>query len=147
MKISNIDKLNEYANEKLKDINFNEGMYEVDFCLTAAAPYIRELIINIVKNKEYFGQGNPEPIIYVQNVPIVDFKIQGANKNTVLIKNNGIDYLRYRDTDLAEKIQSGKYKYINIVGRANENVWMNRVTQQIVVDGYELIEEDLMKGF
>lgn len=147
MKISNVDKLNEYANEKLKDIDFNEGMYEVDFCLTAAAPYIKELIINIVKNKEYFGQGNPEPIIYVQNVPIVDFKIQGANKNTVLIKNNGIDYLRYRDTELAEKIQSGKYKYINIVGRANENVWMNRVTQQIVVDGYELIKEDLMKGF
>jgi len=37
---NNVDKLVEYANEKLKDVNFNEGYYEADFVVQGNCSYL-----------------------------------------------------------------------------------------------------------
>ena len=48
----NIDKLISYANEELKDINFNEGVYEIDFIRNSNAPDLKDLI-NVLGKYSY----------------------------------------------------------------------------------------------
>ena len=47
IKTTNIDKLINFANEQLKDINFNEGFYEADFIVNGNCSYLKDLIIDI----------------------------------------------------------------------------------------------------
>jgi hypothetical protein len=47
IKISNIDKLITYANDKLKDFNFNEGFHEADFIIPANYSDITQLVADI----------------------------------------------------------------------------------------------------
>ena len=73
IKTTNIDKLINFANEQLKDINFNEGFYEADFIVNGNCSYLKDLIIDIDEGKEFFGQGNKEPIVVIENI-IIDKK-------------------------------------------------------------------------
>ena len=51
----NIDKFISYANEELKDINFNEGVYEIDFIRNSNAPDLKDLINELGKYSYLWG--------------------------------------------------------------------------------------------
>jgi len=70
IKVSNIDKLIEYANKELKDINFNEGFYEADFIVKGNCSYLSEMIENLDEGRALWGQGNDEPVIVVEDITI-----------------------------------------------------------------------------
>lgn len=68
IKVSDIPKLYEYANKELADINFYEGFYEADFVVNGNCSYLTDLILQINEGKEFWGQGNKEPIVIVENI-------------------------------------------------------------------------------
>ena len=104
---NNVDKLIDYANEKLKDVNFNEGYYEADFIVHGNCSYLSTLISDLDRIKDTFGQGNPEPKIVVEDITIVPTSIQvmGTYQDTVKFNFNGIEYIKFKAKDLIKEFR------------------------------------------
>lgn len=141
IKEKNIDKLIQYANNKLKNIDFHQGVYEIDFQVNGNCSYLSNLIFDIDRYKEVFGQNNPEPIILIENVPIKKLKLVGADKTTINFSFNGIKYVKFKDTELAMKIQENKK--VNIIGQANINEWNGTKSPQIFITDIEFCDDKL----
>lgn len=141
--LSNIDKLVNYANEVLKDINFNEGFYEADFVVEGNCSYLSAMIKDLDRGKPLYGQGCKEPIIIAQNITINpnDISVIGKNADTIRFTFNGITYIKFKATELIDKIRTYSDKIsITAAGRANVNHWGGRATPQIQIDEIEIKE-------
>jgi len=143
----NLAAFHEYANETLKDVDFGESWYEVNFERIAADTDIEDLIIDIAEHEDIWGQGNPEPFIHIRDINITknDIQIMGKTQDTVKITKFGIAYMKFHAKNFIEEL--GKYDEIKleVVGRANLNEWMGRYTPQIFISNYQI--EDNRLGF
>ena len=126
IKESNIPKLIDYANEKLKDVNFNEGFYEADFIVHGNCSYLADMIEDLERGRTLWGQHNDEPIIIVEDITIdsKDISIIGSYKDTVRFTFNGITYVKFKAKALIEELflYNGKLN-ITAAGRGNINEW------------------------
>lgn len=141
LKETNIDKLTSYANEKLADIDFNEGIYNVDFVVKAKTPYLKDLIYSLDDGKKLWGQGNEEPLIVVENIPINknSISIIGQKKNVIRFEFNGITYLKFFAEDVIEEIQNKKDRLVlTVVGKGKINHFNGTETPQILIDDIEI---------
>ena len=138
----NVDKVLDYANEKLKDVDFGETYYDVDFDREARADDLKDIITDIDNYKYLWGQQNDTPLIHVSNILVKrkDIKIMGRLQDTVKIECNGIAYMFFRSKDLIEKISLCSYDEFNIsvVGTANINEFMGKTTPQIFVKDWQI---------
>lgn len=134
----------EWANSQLSDIDFGSNSYDVDYVCNADEPAAMNAVITDIGNhRGIWGQGNPEPILYVPSIPFSprDVVVMGASKDTIKIIHNGIPYIKFKASDFLSELR--KYDddaqlYLNIVGRGNLNEWMGRSTPQMMIDDYEL---------
>lgn len=129
-----------YANEKLKDVDFNEASFEVDFLLDYEDNNLEDIILEIGKYPNLWGQGNPEPLIAIINIPIMRHKymVIGNKNDTIKIEQNGISFIQFRAKKLIEELENKGDCVINIVGKANINEWAGHSTPQITIDSYEI---------
>lgn len=129
----------EHLNCDLAHINFGEGSYDVNFIRDVNSSDLRPLIVALAKANKLWGQGNNEPLIYIQNVPLTSLRVMGQNKDTLKIEANGISYMKFKATELIDQLTLNENDRINIVGRANLNSWGGNITPQIFIDDYEII--------
>lgn len=132
-----------YANDALAEYDFGENSYDVNFLRSADSTDLNDLIMDLGSLSHVWGQGNKEPLIYINPVTIDPSKIyvMGSNKDTLKISINGVDYLKFRATELIEKLQSAPGPVrIEMVCRANINEWMGRRTPQMFIEDYEISE-------
>ena len=132
-----------YANEALKDIDFGENVYDVNFVRGADSKDLYDLVIDLGGQNGIWGQGSPEPVVCVENILCSprNVRIMGSNQDTLKIEYNGMSYLKFRAKDLIEKIN--KYPAdaklsITVVGRCNLNEWGGRVSPQLFIDDCEI---------
>ena len=139
---SNLRAFHEYANEALKDINFNEGMYDVNFIKEPNESDLENLVFDLASDNSIWGQGNPEPMIFIPNIFLdsTDYKIIGANKDTVRFEKNGVIFIKFHAKDLIEELNKCNEIKISIVGKPNINVWMGQESAQIMIEDYEVID-------
>lgn len=145
IKISNIPKLYDYANKELANINFNEGFYEADFIVNGNCSYLNEMIFDLWKGKNIYGQNCPEPIIITQNLTIRpdNIKIIGAYKDTVKITFNNTTFMKFKAKELIEQLQNYPGGFIaTIVGRPSVNSWNGIETPQILIEDIEINKID-----
>lgn len=145
IKESDIPKLYQYANKKLEDINFNEGFYEADFIINGNCSYLNEMIFDLWKGKNIYGQNCPEPIIVTQNLTIRpdNIKIIGAYKDTLKITFNNTTFMKFKAKDLIEQLQNYSGGFIaTIVGRPSVNSWNGVETPQILIEDIEINQID-----
>lgn len=146
IKINNIDKLISYSNEKLANINFNEGFYEVDFIVNGNFSKLPQLIAELDKGKKFFGQGCKEPLIAIENIalPPSSYSIIGKAADTLRFEFNGITYIKFKATELIEELKqkSGSLN-ITIIGRGNINTWGGYNKPQILIDNIEIQETSI----
>lgn len=146
IKNNNIDKLTAYANEKLANVNFNEGFYEADFIVSGNYSELSNLIVDLDNGKEFYGQGNKEPVIIIENitVPISKIQIIGKNSDTLKFEFNEITYVKFKASELIEQIKK-KEGSLNIIvaGRANVNHWGGMSKPQILIDEIEFKETSI----
>lgn len=139
---SNLDKFIKYADEQLKDVDFNENVYEVDLVIDSENKYLSEIVKTLGSLDEIWGQGMEEPLIAIENIHLNKQNIQaiGAKKDTVKFTVNGITYIKFKDETLLEKLT--KYDTMNVIilGRANLNEWMGNITPQIIIENYQIID-------
>lgn len=146
MKASNVSKLTAYCNEKLKDVNFNEGFYEADFIVSGNYSELGNLIKDLDKGKSYFGQGNKEPLIIIENItiPVSKINIIGKNLDTLRFEFNGITYIKFKATSLIEEIKNKTGNLnITVAGRGNINSWGGYNKPQILIDEIEIKESSI----
>lgn len=131
----------EYANEHLKDMDFGENVYDINFEKMATDISLGGLVCEIGEVDGIWGQGNSEPIIHVLSVPVTtsNIRIMGANMDTVKVEYNGMSYLKFHAKDFIQEFKSlGENVQMELIGRANLNEWGGRVSPQIFIDDYEL---------
>lgn len=144
----NGDKLNallNYANSHLKAEDF-ENCYIVDYVLDGS-DYNDELLGSLAAHPEYFGNHIEEPMIVVKNIPLMNIMVMGTNKDSIKISYNGIDYVKFKDTDFIEEVMNNRTKTLTIYGRANLNEWMGKKSVQVFITDYELKEDNSKYDF
>ena len=135
-----------YANEALKAIDFGENMYDVNFIRDSKAPDLGKLVTELGKAGDIWGQGNPQPFVYVYNVMVnpSNIRIMGANQDTVKIEVDGMPYIKFHAKDLIEELKEHTGSFMmEIVGKPNLNEWMGRVSPQMFIEDYEIKEATL----
>lgn len=142
-KESDLDNLNNYANTELADMDFGEAYFDVNFIRSAADEDIRDLIFDLSKYPEVWGQNCPEDRICIKDINVTqnDIQIIGSRQDTLKIEKFGIVYIKFFAKDLIEELRSyGNELKINIVGHANINNWGGRTTPQIFIDACEVLD-------
>lgn len=146
----NLNDFFSYSNQELASIDFNENVYDINFERKANDKDLSDLILAIGSFEHVWGQGVPEPLIYITNIEVSvdDIKIMGKNKDTVRIDNNGISYIMFKANELIDELSAleGKVSF-NIVGKANINEWMGRFSPQIKIESYEIVQEKAFSIF
>ena len=145
IKESDVSKLYDYANKELANINFNEGFYEADFIVNGNCSYLNEMIFDLWKGKNIYGQNCPEPIIITQNLTIRpdNIKIIGAYKDTIKITFNNTTFMKFKAKELIEQLQNYPGGFIaTIVGRPSVNSWNGTETPQILIEDIEINKID-----
>ena len=143
-----IDKFHEWANEELKEIDFGENVYDVDFYEFGDSKILDSIIFDLSKYSSVWGQGNSQPLICVHNIKLTSKNVQicGSRADTVRFNYNGICYLQFHAKDLIEDLAKYDKMNVTVVGRANINEWGGNITPQIFIEDYE-IQEDILTTF
>ena len=143
----NLAAFHTYANEALKDVDFGESWYEVNFERIAADTDLEDLIYDITSHENIWGQGNNEPLIHIKDINITskDIQIMGKTQDTVKITKFGIAYMKFHAKDMIEELKKYPEIKLEVVGRANLNEWMGHYTPQIFISNYQI--EDNTLGF
>lgn len=142
---ANVAKLHELLNTQLADVDFGENYYNINFARWASDDDLPQLINDLARAKNAWGQGCPEPYIYVDSIPLTKIQVMGANEDTVKIEYNGIAYMKFHAQDLIDALRcaEGKGARIKIVGRANLNEYGGKITPQIFIEDYEIDENNI----
>lgn len=135
-----VDAFTQYANEKLKDVDFNEGVYEPDFVFLNGEHTLTEAILSIGSHPEIWGQGNTEPNFVVSNIKLTadDISIIGKNSDTFKFVSNGVTFIKFGAKDLIEDTRGRNNFSLEIIGRANINEWGGTSTPQILIEDYNI---------
>ena len=142
---SNVDKLLDYANLELANVDFSEGLFDIDFLVKSKDFNLSTLVRDLSRGDKYWGQGCPQPIIAVENIRPQGISVIGANSDTLRFTYNGVTFVKFRCKDLIEELRYIKDEYFfNIIGKANINRWGGRETPQILVDELEI---KVLEGF
>ena len=140
-----LEALIEYANKKLKAEDF-ENCYVVDYILDGN-DYNDELLGAIASHPEFFGNHIEEPMFIIKNIPLMNIQVMGTSKDSIKISYNGIDYVKFKDTDFIEEVMNNRTKKLTVYGRANLNSWMGKESVQIFITDYELVEDNSKYDF
>lgn len=145
IKDSNLSAFHAYANEKLKDMDFGEGMYDVHFERSISHKDISDLIMDLGRYPEVWGQGSSEPMIHIFNILLdkKDIQVIGKTNDTLKFVINGITYIKFKATTMIEELRMYDKVNLSIVGRANINEWMGKRSPQIMIEAYDAKENNI----
>lgn len=145
-KQQNIQGFIEYANNTLKDYNF-EPSYDVDFIFDAKKDNTYD-IFQIASMDNLWGQNITEPYVAMEHLNIDSNNCKLLKETTVriIIPNQDLTLIKFKsnEEEYNKMIQSGS---INIVGRCQINEWGGQLTPQIVIEDYELISKKFVWDF
>lgn len=138
----NIQKLRDYANEKLSSSIFVDNATEVDYIFNGK--FNKQMLMEFASYDSIWGTGLRAPVFNFKvavNSPN-DYMLMGADKTSIKIKtNDGVDFVIFKDAELANKISSAVSPlYLNIIGEPNINEFNGRVSIQVLVNEYEIID-------
>lgn len=132
----NLQKVIDFANEKLKDIEFDVSEYEVDYIFTNGT-LDRNMLMEFGSNIQIYGNGIPQPkFAFDLNVSADAISIIGKKRETFKIWLNGVEYIKFKSPEIVEKIENTEAAmyHVEFVGRAQINEWNNKFTPQIIID-------------
>ena len=132
----NADKLLEYSNKTLDDNAFDK-CYTVDYILDGREN-INPLLESLAEHPEFFGNHIDEIKVVIKNISLASVMAMGANKDSMKISFNGIDYVRFKDATFTEEVFSNRMKTLTVYGRINLNTFAGRTTTQVFIDDYDL---------
>ena len=139
-----LEDIDEKLNEFFKDETF-EKIHYIDFKIPFEEISF-EFIKDISDLKYMYSTNIKEPLIYVENVKVQtkDIKLIGKKKNTIKIETDEVDFIKFRSSEEVynDMVDWKDEVVLNIVGRASINEYNGKLTGQIFVDEWEVLEND-----
>lgn len=136
----NVERLVEYANEKLRNVQFNENVYEVDIAYNGKED-ISQAIFTLGRLQNLWGTGLEEPYIVVEEINLYSENVSfiGQNTDTVKFTVNGTSFVKFKDLDFVKKIKDMKNGFaITVIGKANINEWNGNYSPQLIIENYQI---------
>lgn len=129
----------EYANDALKDFNFNSNIYSVSIERRADADDLGDIIRDLAEYEDVWGQQNDVPLIAVTNIRITqpDIRVMGRNQDTVKFTINGVDCIKFFAKDLIQELSYDEMR-INLIGKPVMNEYLGRKTPQLQIQDIEV---------
>ena len=134
------ERLLNYSNEVLNDDDFKK-CYTVDYILDANDNNT-ELLTVLASHPEFFGNHIDEIKFVIKNITLSNVMAMGANKDSMKISCNGVDYVRFKDMDFVDAVMNNRTDKLTVYGRANLNTFAGRTSIQIFIDDYELVKDE-----
>lgn len=134
------ERLLNYSNEVLNDNDFKK-CYTVDYILDAGDNNT-ELLTVLASHPEFFGNHIDEIKFVIKNITLSNVMAMGANKDSMKISYNGVDYVRFKDIDFVDAVMNNRMDKLTVYGRANLNTFAGRTSIQVFIDDYELVKNE-----
>ena len=125
-----------YINSDLSENAFDK-CYTVDYVLDARENNV-DLLTSLAEHPEFFGNHIDEIKVVIKNISLASVMAMGANKDSMKINFNNIDYVRFKDATFTEEVFSNRMKTLTVYGRVNLNTFAGRTTTQVFIDDYDL---------
>lgn len=132
----NLPTLLKYANTQISDEGL-ENVYLVDYIFDSSEDF-SSLAINLSKDPSLWGNDVYEPKVVVENVPVKGLFIMGADKSSVKWSYNGVEYVRFKDTDFINELQQYERAEITVYGSIAVNEWAGKKTPQIRIEDWDI---------
>ena len=132
------------TNSALDGFDFTP-IYNVDF-IYKADELTPDEVIDIAGMKSLWGQGVEEAEIAVEGIKVHkdNIRILSPDKNPTLkiMLPNGINFMKFRSSEEEyDKLYSELgYVTINIVGECERNIWNNKISPQVMIKDYEIVD-------
>lgn len=112
-----------------------KNCYTVDYILDAREDNV-DLLTSLAEHPEYFGNQIEEVKIIMTNISLANIMAMGANKDSMKISYNGIDYVRFKDIDFVEQVFANRTKNLTVFARINLNEFAGQISLQCFIDDY-----------
>ena len=130
-----IQPLRDFANSVLNPQIFDDKVFEVDYWFHTGEEINREMLFEFASCGDIWGNGLPRPVFAFDfNFNRTEVQLMGANGDSVKIKHDGIDFVIFKNPEVARKLQEVSNGHIQIVGSPSLNEWMGRQSIQIMID-------------
>ena len=132
------------TNSALDGFDFTP-IYNVDF-IYKSDELTPDEVIDIAGMKSLWGQGVEEAEIAVEGIKVHkdNIRILSPDKNPTLkiMLPNGINVMKFRSSEEEyDKLYSELgYVTINIVGECERNIWNNKISPQVMIKDYEIVD-------
>lgn len=137
-----IEKLRNKANIELNPSSF-DSVYEVDYMFKDNSDIDEEMLFQMASYDELWGNSIPQPrFSFKIRYGKTDILIMGKDHSSVKIKCGNIDFVAFKNLELAEKLINTPYGLATIVGRAQINEYNGRVNIQIMIDDIDIEKAD-----
>jgi single-stranded-DNA-specific exonuclease len=135
--------VNNLINEKLKDVEIDMDVHNVDFIIPANQ-LTDSLIKDLHKLRNIWGQKVDEPLLAIKGVSVNkdDVYLNGKKKNTIKFKYRGIEFVKFftNEDTYNEIVSKGENLVFDIVGKASMNSWEGKDTPQVVIEDFEVVK-------
>lgn len=139
IKESDIDDFVKWMDNKYENIS-KEPTYTVDF-IWNGRKINKPAIFEIGKMTDCWGQGCPEPFVYVKDLELSTCRLalMGKKNDTIKITlSNGVDILLFSSNEDVFNEMKNRDEYLSFVGKCKINEYMDNYTPQILIDEYIL---------
>lgn len=139
-----VDNFIKRTDEILKDMS-DEPIYYVDYIYDGVNVSSQE-ILDIASLDDLWGKDMDEPIIAIHDLKINKemITLMSPDKKPTLkiLLPNKVSLIKFNSSqEEYEILCSDGYVAIDVVGRCNQNTWMNYTNAQILIDDYEIINK------
>lgn len=132
-----------------------QDSYDVDFIISDLSTVSNSDFYRIQSNKYLWGRGIEEPLFALENIPLffTGAFLLGEKKDTIKYTYSNIDFMFFRRDDedelkkLLESYNPSTDYSINIIGKLGMSTFMGRTKSQVIVEDYEIINNDAWKDF
>lgn len=128
-----------YSNTTLSEESF-KNCYLVDYIFKSQDSDLIPVGLQLAGHPEFFGNGIDEVKIVIEDISLANIMVMGADKSSIKISENGIDYVKFKDFDFIDEVQNNRQKKLTVYGRLNLNEWAGRKSLQCFIDDYEFKE-------
>lgn len=142
---SHIPSLLKFMNSHYSSESFS-NCYLVDYILDARENNT-DLLYSLAEHSDYYGNGIDEPKFVIKNISLAHIMAMGANKDSMKISYNGIDYVHFKDLNFVEEVSANRTKTLTVYGKVNLNTFAGKTTVQFFIDDYEFVNDESKYDF
>lgn len=130
-----VQPLRDYANSTLNPQIFDDKVFEVDYWFHTGEEINKEMLFEFAACGDIWGNGLPRPVFAFDfNFNRTEVQLMGATGDSVKIKHDGIDFIIFKNPEVAHRLEEVSSGHIQIVGSPDLHEWMGRQSIQVMIN-------------